>query len=152
VQSDLLQIVLSVLVLVLGTAAEECLPKLIGVGFPVLLVAVQFVATRRPLSVALLFAVAAGAMEDGVSSLSPMTSVSYFLMAAALVRLAEMPRMATALTFPCYQVWLAIWTGGLGGGVFGRIFMAIPIGLLTAGIVGPMLAWLDRKAAVDELE
>lgn len=150
-RNDLLQIVLSVLVLVLGAAAEECLPKMLGIGFPVLLVAVQCVASRRPLSAAALFAVAAGAMEDGVSSLAPMTSVSYFLAVAILVRLAGIPRLATALTFPCYQVWLAIWTGGLEGGIFGRILLAIPVGLVTAPVVGAALAWAERKAAIDEL-
>ena len=98
-----------------------------------------------------MFAIAAGALEDALSALPPATSVSYFLGLAALVRWAGMPRVATLLTYPAYQVWLFVWTSGLGGEVFGRVLLALPVGLVTAIAVGLVLGWIERKAAMDEL-
>ena len=40
----------SLVVLCLGGGAEELLPKMLGVGFPVLLASVQAVAVRRPVA------------------------------------------------------------------------------------------------------
>lgn len=147
--SEFVQLVLSVLVLVLGAGFEEILPRFAGVGFPILLIAVQFLASRRGRMAAVMFAIAAGALEDALSSLSPMTSVSYFLIVAFLARWSGLPRLATALTYPCYQVWLAVWTIGMGGSVYTRILVAFPIGLATAFVVGAALLWLERKAVVD---
>ena len=140
----------SLLVLVFGAGAETLLPKLLGVGFPVLMTAVQFTAARRPAVAAALFAVAAGAMEDALSTLPPATSVSYFLALASLVRWSGMPRAATLFTYPVYQVWVSVWTSGFGGGVFGRVLAAIPVGLATALVVGAVLGLMERKAAIDE--
>lgn len=148
--SDVFQLIVAVLALVAGAASEELLPKLAGVGFPVLLTSVQFFAVRATLPLAVLFALAAGAAEDALSGLPPMTSASYFLVVAALVRWSETPRMATAVTYPCYQVWLSVWMAGLGGGVFMRILAAVPLGLATAVAVSLAMAWTWRKAAVDE--
>ena len=147
-RNDLLQILFLLLVLVFGAGAEELLPKFGGVGCPVLLVAVQVLAPRLRLPLALLFAAAAGAAEDALSGLMPMTSVSYFLLAAALVRAVGLPALATAFTFPCYQLWLAVWTGGLN--VFTRILLSVPAGLLTASAVAGLISFLMRKAAIDE--
>ena len=47
-------------------------------------------------------------------SLPVMTSASYFLAVAALIRWSGFPRAAIVLTYPAYQLWLAAWTGGLG--------------------------------------
>ena len=46
--NDAVVLVSSLLVLVFGAGAEVLLPKALGVGFPVLLTAVQFSAVRRP--------------------------------------------------------------------------------------------------------
>lgn len=143
-----IQLAFTVLVLVIGAGLEEILPKVLGVGFPVLLCAVQFSASRRPMHVAALFALAAGAVEDALSSLVPMTSGSYFLVVAAFARFSGLPRASALLTYPCYQLWLAVWGGG---GVFARTALAFPIGLVTAFAVSGAIAWAGRKAAVDEL-
>ena len=148
--SEFVVLAFSLLVLVFGAGAEVLLPKLLGVGFPVLLAAVQFTAARRPAVVAALFAVAAGAMEDALSALPPATSVSYFLALASLVRWSGMQRAVTLLTYPAYQVWISVWTSGLGGDVFGRVLAAIPVGLVTALAVGAVLGRMERKAAIDE--
>ena len=147
---DIVKFLSSVLVLFLGAALEELLPKVLGVGFPILLIAVQVLASRGGWAATVMFALAAGAMEDALSSLAPMTSISYFLIVASFARWSGLPRLAAAFTYPCYQVWLAVWTVGLGGGVFARILVAFPIGLMTAFAAGAALTALYRKAAIDE--
>ena len=68
-KSDFVQFVIALLVLAFGGAVEELAPKVLGVGVPVLLIASVFFATRRTPFVALLFALAAGAVEDSLSGL-----------------------------------------------------------------------------------
>lgn len=147
-RNDLLQLLYALLVLIVGAGAEELLPKFGGVGCPVLLVAVQVLARHLRLPLVLLFAAAAGAAEDALSGLMPMTSVSYFLLTAALVRGVGLPVLATALTYSCYQLWLAVWTGGLN--VFTRILLSVPMGVLTAVAVTGLITFFLRKAAIDE--
>lgn len=137
-------------VLFLGAAFEELLPKVGGVGFPILLMSVQFLALCGRRISLMLFALAAGAMEDSLSGLVPMTSVCYFLGAAFVARWSGFPRTAMCLAYPCYQVWLAVWTAGMGGSAYTRILIAFPVGLMTAFAVGRALTTLFRKAAVDE--
>lgn len=140
----------ALVVLILGMGFEEALPKVAGVGFPILLVAMQFMAVRRPLSVAVLFALAAGVCEDSISALPTMPSVSYFLAVAILARTLDLPRAMTLLVYPLYQVWLEAWTGGSGGGVFMRILVSLPIGGIAALAVCAVLEWMERKAAIGE--
>ena len=148
--NDVVTFVFAVLALVLGAGAETLLPKFLGVGFPVLLTTVQFMAARRTAVAAVVFALAAGAMEDALSALPAATSASFFLLLASLVRWSGMPRAATLLTYPAYQVWIYVWTDRAGGGVFSRVLLALPVGLATALAVGAVLVWAERKAAVDE--
>ena len=149
-RSSVAQFAFALLTLFLGASAEEMLPKFLGVGFPMLLVAVQFFAFRRSLLVAVLFAVAAGGIEDAISSLPAMTSISYFLVVVALSRLSGMPTTTTLLTYPMYQIWLLLWVSSLGGGIFNRILLALPMGMVTAIVVVVAMGWTERKAAIDE--
>lgn len=148
--SDIIQFMTAVLALVLGAAAEEVLPKALGVGFPVLLAAVPFMATRLPRLEGLAFAVAAGAMEEAISALPPMSGASFFLAVAILSHRLGASATLSAVSYPIFQVWLSVWLVGIGGGVFGRLLLAFPIGFLTAFAVGGVLGWFFRKAAVDE--
>ena len=148
--NEVIQLVLAVLTVVLGAAAEELLPKDLGVGFPVLLASVPFAVSRRPWRAGLVFTVLAGAMEEAVSSLPPMSGVSFFLAVAFLVRYLGPSGALAALYYPGYQAWLSIWFVGIGGGVFGRILLSCPIGFLTVAAVGMALDFICRKAAVDE--
>lgn len=148
--NSLLHLLLSVVTLVIGGALEELFPKVAGVGFPVLLAAVQFAAVRRPVLVAALFALAAGAVEDSLSSLPVMTSASYFLAVSLLTHVLDFPRAAILLTYPCYQLWLWLWMPMLRGNVFHRVLVAAPIGLLAVLAVAAALVWVERRAAVDE--
>ena len=144
------QFVLAVLVLVPGAALEEMLPRVFGVGIPVLLTAVLFLSVRQTGPFALAFAVVAGAVEDALSSLPPMTSVSWFLAAALLLRRFGSAGFVPAVAYAGYQVWLSIWVASIGGDVFKRILLACPVGLVTAFALDAALAWIFRKAAADE--
>ena len=147
---SLVQIVLAVLVLVSGAALEEMIPRVFGVGVPVLLAAVLFLSVRRAGPFVPAFAVVAGAVEDALSGLPPMTSVSYFLAAAVLLLRFGSAWFVPAVVYAGYQVWLSVWVVRIGGDVFKRVLLACPVGLVTAFAVGAALAWLFRKAAVDE--
>ena len=97
-----------------------------------------------------LFAIAAGAMEDAISFLPPMTSVSYFLLSACFVHWVGFSRATAALTYAGYQVWLVVWQSALGGVVFARLLVAVPVGLMTALAVEWILTTVEREAAVYE--
>ena len=85
-KKDLVQLVYSIFVLVVSCAAEELLPPVFGVGVPVLLSASVYFALNRTPVVGLLFALAAGAAEDSLSSLPLAASLSCFVVACALLR------------------------------------------------------------------
>ena len=148
--SEIVQIVLVTILLVLGASVEELLPKFCGVGFPVLLASVPFMAVRRTRLEAFAFAAAAGAMEEALSSLPPVSGVSFFMALAVLSRHFGYSGALLALVYPLYQVWLSVWLVGIGSGVFMRILLSVPIGFLTMAVVGLAVNWLCRKAAVDE--
>ena len=109
-----------------------------------------FMAVRRTKLEALAFAAAAGAMEEALSSLPPVSGVSFFLMVAALSRHFGFSGTLLVLVYPLYQVWLYVWLIGIGRGVFMRLLLAVPIGFLTMTAVGLTVNWLCRKAAADE--
>jgi hypothetical protein len=111
-----------------------------------------YFASRRPAPQAVVFAIAAGAVEDAISSLPAMTSVSYFLVAASLARWSGLPRCMAGFAFCGYQAWLCAWAGALQGGIFGRMLVSLPVGFATAVVTGIALAWAGGKAAVDEQE
>ena len=147
---SVVQIVLCVLVLVSGAALEELLPRVFGVGVPVLLMSVAFLSVRRAGPSALAFAVVAGAVEDALSALPPMTGVSYFLAVALLLSRLGSAWFVPAGAHAGYQVWLSVWVVRIGGDVFGRVLLAGPIGLVTAYVVDRALIWLSGKAVADE--
>ena len=148
--SSLVQFVFVIVALVLGAALEELRPEVLGVGVPVLMSAAVFMALHRSEVQGLSFAVLAGAVEDTLSALPPMTSVSYYLAAALLARLLGRTGILMALAYPLYQIWLAVWLPGIGGGVFARVLLSCPVGFATAWAVDLALTWFSRKAAADE--
>ena len=149
-KSEFIQLVISLAALVVGGAAEEMLPKVAGVGFPFLMAAAVFIAMRLGVPGTVMFAVTAGAVEDSLSGLPLATSSSFFLAVAALARWSEFPHGALVLAYPLYQWWLLVWTGGAYGVLFNRILVALPLGLVSAVAAWSALAWLERRASVDE--
>ena len=140
------------IVLVIGGAVEEVLPKFFGVGFPVLLSVSLFVGQRRTPLAGALFALAAGGMTDALASLPPMTSSGFFLLVSMAMRRFPFPRTAMLAVYPLYQVWLALWVSSIGAAVYMRILVSIPIGCLTAAAACAAVSWFERKAAVDEAD
>lgn len=149
-KNEIVQIVMALLALVIGCAAEELLPKFAGVGFPVLMCATVFMASRRKILLAIFFAIAAGAAEDSLCGLPPATSVSFFLAVVALVRWGDFPHGALVLAYPVYQGWLRLWAGSACDGVFYRVLIAVPVGLTTALSTWAVMMFAERSAAVDE--
>lgn len=150
VKSEIVQFVFCLLAIVLGGAAEELLPKFLGVGFPILLSTVFVLTSRRTIPLLVLFSIAAGAFEDALSGLPIATSASFFLTCAAVSRIPVVPREVLFLAYPFYQLWLNVLDPGLNGGVFGRLLLALPIGILTMIAMRFVLVWAERKAAVNE--
>ncbi len=148
--NSLLQLVFCLLLLVLGAGAEELLPRVFGVGCPVLLALAQLVAVRGPAVTLSVFAIAAGAFEDALGALPPAASASYFLAVAWGVNRLGFARAGAALTYPGYLLWLWVWTGASGGGIFGRLLVSVPVGFVTACAVGLVYFWAERGAALDE--
>lgn len=150
VRNDSAKLVFSLLVLVFGAAFEDLLPNFGGVGLPILLIAAQYESRRAGALLAMIFAVAAGGVEDAISNLPMMASASYFLLVAVLTRWAGLPRGLLVLTYPGYQIWLRIWVGDAFGNIFNRILLSVPIGILSGFVIVFLLAYFERKAAVDE--
>lgn len=138
--------------LLLGAAGEELLPKVLGVGFPILLAVVQLEAARKTVVEFMLFAVAAGAVEDALSSLPFLTSVSFFLLVATVIHWTSLPRAAILLTYPVYQLWLMIWVPSMQGGIYGRLLVSLPFGAVAALGIAGIVFYCERKAALDEAE
>ncbi len=149
-KSDVVQFAFAFLVLVFGGAAEELFPKFLDVGFPFLLMASVFLAPRRTMFTAVLFAVAAGSVEDAISSLPVATSVSFFTLAALVVRTAHLSYAVMGVVHPIYQIWLWMWRLDADGGVFGRVLVSILTGPVAALAAILFLVWLERRAAIGE--
>ncbi|MBR0197539.1 MAG: hypothetical protein IJQ34_05360 [Kiritimatiellae bacterium] len=149
-KTEIIQLVLALLSLIFGGALEEMLPKFSGVGFPFLLMASIFWASKRSLTAMIMFSIAAGSFEDALSNLPFATSLAYFTLIAAFTRTTELKYSAFAFSYPIYQIWLWMWLPGLSGGVFTRFLVSIPVGLVCAWASSMILEWLDRKGAVGE--
>ena len=150
VKNNSLRFVIALLALVLGTALEELLPKFLAVGFPLLLAAVPVFAVQRPLMLPIVFSLAAGGAEDAISGLPFMTSASFFLLIAALVRWTHLVYPIAFVAYPAYQLWLGLWLIGLKGSVCIRVLLAMPIGIVTFLAMAWAVVALERKAGVDE--
>lgn len=149
-RNKIVRLLFSLAVLVFAAAFEEMLPKALGVGFPLLLSAVQFHAVRRSLPAVAAFSAAAGAAEDAISSLPLFTSVSYFLAVALAARRLDIPRAAILFSYPLYQIWLSVWVNDLYGSVFSRMIVSVPMGIVVMFAGWAVLSWMERKAAACE--
>ena len=150
-KKDFVHLVYMLIVLVVAGAMEELVPKIFNVGLPVLLSAAAYSALRRTPVEALLFALAAGGMEDSLSSLPFATSIGFFVAQFALLRLFKLPLAAAIPFFALYQFWVWMWLGSRhSGGLWLRILSSIPVGALTLALVCLAMRWLDGKAAMNE--
>lgn len=152
VKDNAVKFILALLVLCLGAAVEEMLPKFLNVGIPILLSVLPVVALRPPVILAILFSLMAGTVEDSLGSLPLLTSSSFFMLWVILIRRMRIPLLSAVFAFPFYQVWLCIWVTGLNGSVFSRFLMALPLGALTMGVVFVVLQRVFKWVGADEAD
>lgn len=150
VKNKRLHFLFSILVLILASTLEDVLPRIFGVGFPILLMVTLSFAVKKPMTLAVIFAVAAGASEDAISSLPMMTSVSFFVVMALLTRWAKAPILMSILGCALYQFWIMVWLVNIGGNVFVRSLAAIPISGLTILLILPILRLVEKGVALNE--
>lgn len=148
-KNELIQLGMAFVALFLGAGLEEMSPKFFGVGFPILLSILQYMAYHRDSHVVVVFALAAGAVEDAISGLPPFASIGFFLMLAMVIRRIQIP-MIWLLAYPAYQLWLLVWMIGIGGSIFNRVLVSIPLGALSVLFITLIFGWLDRRSAIDE--
>lgn len=152
VRNSTVRFVLALVLLVLGAASEEFLPKFLGVGVPILLSLVALLAVHEPIILPILFALSAGFMEDALSSVPLLASPSFFLLLVLSVRTIRLPLVTAGLAFPLYQVWICLWTIDHEGSIFTRLVLSIPIGFITMMILARVVESIERKVAADEAD
>ena len=144
-KDEIVHFLFPLIVLLIGAAVEELLPKFNSVGFPVLMLASVWFATHRPLAEMLVLAVASGAAQDSLSALPIALTPSYLLAVTALARWSKLPRASFLLAFPLYQFWLAVWINTLSGGLWSRLVVSVPVAAVTAYLLWHVLEYSERR-------
>lgn len=110
-KSDLTVFFFSFFTLTAVAALEDVLPRFCGVVPPLVMASSIIFSSRRffSWSVTLLFAAAAGAIEDALCAFPPATSASFFVFASFVVRRLRLSMPLATLSFPLYIVWLWMW-------------------------------------------
>lgn len=124
------------------------LPNWCGVGFPVLLALTVLNALSCTLPVTVIYAAAAAGFEDSLSALPFLTSVFFFLGAAATARWTRLGWLTMLVAYPAYQIWLSVWMPAPAGETILKFFVSVPWGVATALVTGAVFLALERKAAV----
>ena len=136
--------------IVISAAAEELLPSFLVVGMPMLLVLAMLMSTRLDVLPGVMVAAGAGAFEDALSSLPPLTSVSFFVVAALLSRKEYFPRAFLILVFPLFEFWAGLCMIGPMGDVFVRVLVSLPLGLAAVAVQYQVLTRVGRRAGLHE--
>lgn len=147
VKDSIARLALSVVTLIAGAAVEELLPKWCGAGVPVLLPLAVFASVRTTLPAAIMYAAAAAGLEDSLAGLEPLTSVPFFLLAAAAARWSRFGWATALAAYPFYRLWLAILSPGMDPAIFAQFFIAIPAGAVSAFASGLLFVTLENRAA-----
>lgn len=137
------------LAIVFGGALEELCPRVNDVGCPVLLAVTVFLAWRESALFGLTVALAAGALEEALSGAPPATAISFFVLGAFAVRKLELPMAGAVFAYPAYVSWMALMCLGQERGAFGRLFVSVPLGLVTMAATCACLQFVRRKAGLD---
>lgn len=149
-KSEFVQFVFVLIAIVVSAAAEELLPSFAGVGLPLLLALVVAASFGMKVLPSVMTAAGAGAFEDALSSLPPMTSVCFFVIAALVSRQSRYPRPIMLLLFPLHELWAGLCSVGPLGESFGRVLVALPLGAVATVVQRFALAWAERRAGIDE--
>ena len=149
-KQDAAMFVFSVLSLVVCAAVEDLSPKFLDLGLPFVMAAAIVFSDRNLFSWThtIVFAAAAGAIEDALCGFPPATSASFFAAAAFAVRKLSLSPLVSSLAFPLYLVWL--WTWGLvsGGGNYLRFVFFAPFGLVATFVVSRLVWACAGKAGL----
>lgn len=149
-KDELVQFVFVVLAIVISAAAEELLPPFFGMGLPLLLALVIAVAPRLNVLPLVMTSVGAGAFEDALSALPPMTAVCFFVIAALLARREGLPRTILVVMFPMFELWSGICILGPMGDLFARALISLPLGCAALALQLLAVNRLSRKAGINE--
>lgn len=149
-KDDFVQFVFVMIALVVSAGAEELLPAFAGVGVPLLLALVMAVAPRLNVLPGVMTAVGAGAFEDALAALPPMTSICFFVIASLLSRKAYFPRPFLMLLFPLFELWAGMCILGPMGDVFVRVLVSLPLGAVALGLQLVAVGWSVRRAGIDD--
>lgn len=147
-KSEVTKTVFAVLSMILGGALEELCPRIGEVGCPVLLAVTVFFARRESAPFGIAVALAAGAVEESLVGAAPATVIAFFVLAAVMVKELELSLAGTALVYPLYVGGTALMGLGLEGGVFGRMVVAIPMGLVTMAVIDLVMRIVRGKAGL----
>ena len=149
-KKDMATFVFSVLFLVACAAVEDLSPKFLGLGLPFVMASAIVFSDRRMFSWThtMVFAAAAGAIEDALCGFPPAASASFFAAMAFVVRKFSLSIAVSAFAFPLYLGWL--WTWGLvsGGGNFMRFALFAPFGFAATAAVSFAARGCARKAGL----
>jgi len=107
------------------------------------------VAARRSVAALVLFALAAGAFEDALSTLPSMTSPCFFFAVAVISNETRSAKSVTVLAYVFYQLWLKFLLPWSVDTIGTRLVLAPLIAAVTVAAVGFVLPWTERKAAID---
>lgn len=149
-KGEIVQFAFVLIVLVASAAAEEVAPAFAGVGLPLLLAFVLALSPRIGVVPGVMTAVAAGAFEDALAFLPPMTSVCFFVIAALLSRREGVPRPCLVAAFPAFELWAGMCASGPVGDLFARAFVAVPLGAVALVVQRLTVDWGRGKAGIDE--
>lgn len=150
VKGEVARFVFVLFAIVTSAAAEELLPSFLGSGVPLLLALVLVLSPRLDVLSGVISAAGAGAFEDALASLPPMTSVSFFVVAALLSRVGYFPRAFLVLVFPAFGLWAWMCAVGPIGDVFVGVLASLPLGAAAVAVLHLVLAWAGGKAGLDE--
>ena len=85
-----------------------------------------------------------GALEDMLPSIG---SLGFPILLSLAVFFAVEPVVWIAVTYPSYQIWLAVVSDAAGAS--GRILLSVPVGAVCLAIAFAVLPRLWRKAGAD---
>lgn len=148
-KDEFVQFVFVMIAIVVSAAAEELLPSFLGMGFPLLLALVMVMAPRLEVLPVVMTAVGAGAFENALSSMPPMTAVCFFVIAALLAHRKGVPRPFLVLMFPMFELWSGMCAFGPMGDVFTRALVSLPLGGVALLSQFAAVGWLGGKAGID---
>lgn len=149
-KSDFTVFFFSFFILAAAAAIEDVLPHFCGVALPLLMASSMVFSSRKfsSWSTTLLFAGAAGAIEDSLCAFPPATSASFFVLASFVVRRFHLSLPLAAVSFPLYIIWLWMWALVPGSVGLPGFFVFSVFGFVSAMALEKIIGFAATKAGV----